>query len=166
MGTSGGNQLKEWVERWNKPLQRFLGRRLPQHIDAEDLAQEVYLRLLRIKDLDSIAEPQAYLYLVARNIAAEWYARSKHGPQHHAEELDALMEAATPETLLEEDHERRTFDEALSLLPTPTRAVIYLKLRDGKTHEEIASYLGISTRIVRKLLTAGYADLRRLLVKD
>jgi RNA polymerase sigma factor (sigma-70 family) len=166
MNARSANQLKDWVERWNEPLKRFFGRRLPQHIDTEDLAQEVYLRLLRIKDLDSIVAPQAYVYFVARNIAAEWYAQSKQGPRHYEEELDALMEHATPETLLEQDTEKRTFDDALRLLPTATRAVIYLKLRDGKTHEEIASHLGISTRMVRKLLSAGYTGLRRHLIKD
>jgi len=159
-------QLKAWVERWNTPLRRFFERRLPQHIDAEDLAQEVYLRLLRIKDLDVIVEPQAYVYFVARNIAAEWYARSKQRPQHYEEELDALMEVATPESLLQQQIEQRTFDESLRLLPPVTRAVIYLKLRDGKTHEQIASHLGISTRMVRKHLSAGYVDLRRHLIKD
>jgi RNA polymerase sigma-70 factor (ECF subfamily) len=160
-----GNQLKQWVERWNTPLKRFFARRLPQHIDAEDLAQEVYLRLLRIKDLDSIEAPQAYLYHVARNIAAECYARSR-GKLHSHEELDALIEFATPETLAAESIEERSFDEALRCLPPAARAAIYLKLRDGKTHEEIGIHLGISTRMVRKLLTAGYAGLRRHLIRE
>lgn len=165
MNVRNGNQLKEWVERWNKPLKQFFAQRLPRHIDAEDLAQEVYLRLLRVKDLDAIEEPQAYLYHVARNIVGEWYARSR-GKLHSQEELDALIEFATPETLAAKDAEERTFDEALRRLPPGARAVIYLKLRDGKTHEEIAAHLGVSTRVVRKMLTAGYAGLRRNLIKE
>ena len=43
---------------------------------------------------------------------------------------------------------------------------VYLKLRDGKTHEEIATHLGVSTRMVRKYLTTGYASLRASLVKE
>lgn len=78
----------------------------------------------------------------------------------------ALTEFATPETLLEQNAEQRRFDDALGLLPPSMRAVIYLKLRDGKTHEEIAAHIGISTRMVRKLLATGYAGIRRHLIKE
>ena len=159
-------QLAEWFERCNKSLKRFLGRRLHQHIDAEDLAQEVYLRLLRIKDLDAIKEPQAYLYYVARNIAAEWYARARQTRTHGQEELDELIELTTPESLANEYTEGRAFNEALQPLPAAVRAVIYLKLRDGKSHEEIAQHLGIKVRMVRKHLSSGYAILRRRLIKE
>ena len=53
-------------------LLRFLRSRLPQESDAEDLAQEVYLRLLRVKDRDRIENQRAYVLRVAANIANEW----------------------------------------------------------------------------------------------
>jgi DNA-directed RNA polymerase specialized sigma24 family protein len=46
------------------------------------------------------------------------------------------------------------------------RAVIYLKLRDGMTHEEIARHLGITTRMVRRLLTTAYMQLRDSIALD
>jgi RNA polymerase sigma factor (sigma-70 family) len=160
------NPLSDWVARWNTPLQRFLGRRLARSVDAEDLAQEVYLRLLRVEDLGAIAEPQAYLYRVARNLASEWRARARERHPHVQEELDELVELTTPETLLGEMADERALSGALRPLPAVIRAVIYLKLRDGKTHEEIAAHLGVSTRMVRKYLTEGYASLRASLVKE
>ncbi len=126
----------EIFEQCKKPLKRFFSRRLPRHIDAEDLAQETYLRLLRVKDLDAIEQPQAYLYYVAKNIAAEWYARSHESHLHRHEELDSLIELTTPEMLVGDYAQKRAFDEALRQLPAGARAAIYLKLRDGKTHEE------------------------------
>jgi RNA polymerase sigma factor (sigma-70 family) len=160
------NSLSDWVARWNKPLRRFLTRRLPKRIDAEDLAQEVYLRLLRVEDLDAIEEPQAYLYRMARNIAAEWRARASENHPHDNEQLDELLDLTTPETLAEEAIEERLLDEALRPLPAAIRGVIYLKLRDGKTHAEIAQHLGVTQRMVRKYLTAGYASLRDRLIKE
>lgn len=167
MSSSGRSQrIAEWARNWNTGLTRFLRRRLPDQIDAEDLAQEVYIRLLRIEKLDSIEEPQAYLYRVASNVANEWRMRACHSKPHGPEELDNLVAASTPESLLDQTEFARQLDKALRALNPMVRAVIYLKLRDGFSHEEIARHLGITTRMVRRCLTTGYAHLRRTLVLE
>jgi RNA polymerase sigma factor (sigma-70 family) len=167
MPPSGRNQrIAEWARNWNAGLTRFLRRRLPEQIDAEDLAQEVYVRLLRLEKLDFIAEPQAYLYRVASNVAAEWRMRACHAKPHSAEELDTLVAAATPDSLFDEAEFSAQLDAALQGMPAMVRAVIYLKLRDDMSHEEIAGHLGITPRMVRRLLTTGYAHLRREVVVD
>ena len=51
-------------------------------------------------------------------------------------------------------------------MPPMVRAVIFLKLRDGESHEQIAQRLAITPRMVRRMLTAGYAHLRRNIVLD
>jgi RNA polymerase sigma factor (sigma-70 family) len=167
MSASGrSRRIAEWARSWNAGLTRFLRRRLPEQIDAEDLAQEVYVRLLRLEKLELIEEPQAYLYRVASNVAAEWRMRACHSKPHSAAELDTLVASATPESLLDESEFSRQLDGALQTMNAMTRAVIYLKLRDGMSHEEIARHLGITTRMVRRLLTAGYAQLRRTIALD
>lgn len=158
--SEGGQRIAQWARSWNAGLTRFLRRRLPQPIDAEDLAQEVYARLLRVENLELIREPQAYLYRVAVNVAAEWRMRAAQSKPHSADELDALVAATTPETALNEADFARQLDGALHEMTPMVRAVIYLKLRDGMTHEEIARHLGITTRMVRRLLTTAYAQLR------
>jgi RNA polymerase sigma factor (sigma-70 family) len=161
MSASGGSQrIAEWARNWNAGLTRFLRRRLPQPIDAEDLAQEVYARLLRVEKLELIEEPQAYLYRVAVNVAAEWRMRASQSKPHSADELDALVAATTPESALSEADFARQLDGALREMTPMVRAVIYLKLRDGMSHEEIARHLGITTRMVRRLLTTAYMQLR------
>ena len=160
------SRLSQWVERWNVPLTRYFGRRLPSDIDPADLAQEVYLRLLRLSDLENIREPRAYLYHLARNIAAEWRARQARRGLHSSAELDDLIELTTPETEAQEALESRQLDEALRRLPPMARAVAYLKIHCGQTHEEIAEQLAISPRMVRKHLTVAYAGLRAQLGEE
>lgn len=155
-------RIAEWMRRWNSGLTRFLERKVPTP-DAQDLAQEVYLRLLRSEQIDLIAEPQAYLYRVASNVAAEWRMRACHRKPHSAEELDALMDAASPESLVDEALSAARLDSALRDLTPMVRAVMYLKLRDSMTHEEIAQHLAITSRMVRRYLTTGYAQLRQRL---
>ncbi len=52
-------------------LQGFFQRRIRAKADAPDLAQEVYLRMLRVSDSDAIRNPELYLYTVANNLVKE-----------------------------------------------------------------------------------------------
>jgi len=52
-------------------LQSFFLRRIRGKADAADLAQEVYVRMLRIRDPRAIRDPVAYLYTVANNLVKE-----------------------------------------------------------------------------------------------
>jgi DNA-directed RNA polymerase specialized sigma24 family protein len=54
-----------------RSLQAFLFRRVRKHPDAAELAQEVYVRMLRVRDMESVRNPEAYLYTVASNLAKE-----------------------------------------------------------------------------------------------
>ena len=49
-------------------LQTFFRRRIRGKADAADLAQEVYVRMLRISDQEAIRNPVHYLYTVANNL--------------------------------------------------------------------------------------------------
>jgi DNA-directed RNA polymerase specialized sigma24 family protein len=53
---------------YGKRLKRFLAARLRNADDVPDLAQEVYLRLLRVNDHEAIRSPEAYLVTVARHV--------------------------------------------------------------------------------------------------
>jgi RNA polymerase sigma-70 factor (ECF subfamily) len=159
-------RVADWARRWNSGLTRFLERRVPARADAKDLAQEVYLRLLRAEQLDMVTEPRAYLYRVASNVAAEWRLRARQSKPHSAEELEALVEINTPESLIGDALETARLDTALRELSPMVRAVLYLKLREAMTHEEIARHLAITPRMVRRHLSTGYSELRRRLLKE
>lgn len=163
---SRSQRIAEWARSWNAGLTRYLRRRLPGRIDPEDLAQEVYVRLLRVDQLEQIKEPQAYLYRVASNVAAEWRMRAVYAKPHSDAELETLVAGATPESLLDDTLFAAQLDSALQSMSPMVRAVIYLKLREDMSHEEIAGRLGITTRMVRRTLTSGYAHLRARIVLD
>jgi RNA polymerase sigma-70 factor (ECF subfamily) len=161
-----GERIAGWVRKWNGGLTRFLERRVPARIDAQDLAQEVYLRLLRVEGFDSIAEPQAYLYRVATNVASEWRLRACNSKPHGADELESLLAEASPEAELDEMQFSAQLDAALRRLSPMVRGVLFLKLRDGLTHQEIAEQMGITPRVVRRCVSRGYLELREYLTTD
>jgi len=72
-----------------RQLRRFLSRRLRNAaVDVPDLIQEIYLRLLRIKDHEAVRNPQAYLYTVAGHVLHQ-----------HNLERSARAEAMDPLTI-------------------------------------------------------------------
>lgn len=167
MPISGRSQrIAEWARNWNAGLTRYLRRRLPGRIDPQDLAQEVYVRLLRMEQLEQIKEPQAYLYRVASNVAAEWRMRAVHAKPHSDAELESLVAESTPESSLDDAQFSAQLDAALAKMTPMVRAVIYLKLREDLSHEQIAEHLGVTQRMVRRMLTTGYAQLRAQIVLD
>src|SRR6516225_12009187 len=58
-------------------LQAFLSWRVRRRPDAAELAQEVYVRLLRVPDIGAIRDPGAYLYTVASNLARDHARRER-----------------------------------------------------------------------------------------
>ena len=68
-------QKKGFVEKLfaehHRALQAFFYRRIRGKGQAADLVQEVYVRMLRVNDIDAIRNPEAYLYTVASNLVKE-----------------------------------------------------------------------------------------------
>ena len=71
MSSAKDQWLAELFDRSGRDLLRFLASRLPNAADAEDLAQEVYLRLMRIDDVGLIRDPRAFALRVAANRSSE-----------------------------------------------------------------------------------------------
>ena len=49
-------------------LRRFLVARVRNAADVPDLVQEIYLRMLRVPDIESVRSPEAYLFTVAQHV--------------------------------------------------------------------------------------------------
>src|SRR5688572_25206357 len=66
-------------EQYRGQLHRFLVGRLRSTQDAQDLAQDVYLRFLQIAQQETVREPQALLYRLASNLVYEFRLRERRG---------------------------------------------------------------------------------------
>jgi RNA polymerase sigma-70 factor (ECF subfamily) len=150
-------------------LRAFFYRRVRHQPDATELAQEVYLRMLRISDTDAIRNPEAYLYTVASNLAKEHRVLERRA----ASTID--IEAATGEELLADlpadtsqidtDERVRRLREVLRHLPPKCHAAVVLQYWHGMSYEEIAGQLDISTHMVKKYLTQALAHCRRRMAR-
>jgi RNA polymerase sigma factor (sigma-70 family) len=158
---SGPSKLGDWFRDWQLPLRRFLARRRPAcAADIDDIAQEVFLRLLRYDRSELIDYPQAYLFKIASNVSAEWAMRSSRRLPHHSEWLTELVDALTPEVELERQGLDEQLHAAIEALPARSRQILRLHFADGITHEEIARRLGVTRKIVKRDMARAYASLR------
>lgn len=145
-------------EHFRSGLYRYLLRRLHSCENAEDLAQEVYLRLLRAADLRQVRYPQAYVYRIAFNVLYEFRMRERGSPTvfdstavaSAAEEL--ADEALTPDEVYDHSERKRRFEAVTARLPPMQRAVLRLAAHHSLSHAQIAQTLGISVNTVRNHL--------------
>jgi RNA polymerase sigma factor (sigma-70 family) len=150
-------------------LRAFLYRRVHRHPDAAELAQEVYVRMLRLADIGAIRNPEAYLYTVASNLARE-HARHGHTERGALDVDDPLVQeelAELPAFAGQLDTEQRVkmLREVLQQLPPKCQAAVVLQYWHGFSYEEIAQRLGVSTHMVKKYLSQALAHCRRRMAR-
>jgi RNA polymerase sigma-70 factor (ECF subfamily) len=149
-------------------LQAFFSRRLRTKQDAADLVQEVYLRMLRVRDSDAIRNPEGYLFTVATHVVYEHSLAARRAPGSvDAEPVEA---AAMPdpshgfEELFDLQARVARLQQVLAQLPPKCRATVHLRYQHGLSYQEIGTALGISAHMVQKYLGIALAHCRRRMV--
>ena len=163
MQKTGKQHLDGLFTEHRERLHLYLRSRLANDADAQELAQEAYLRLLRISQTELIKHPQAYLYRIASNLINDLYGRQLTPEQQVGEEVLDNLESSelSPEQCLERSRQLQQIEQALSELPPKCRAVVTLRGRQGMTSLEVAERLGISTNTVKKYMSKGVAHCRK-----
>src|SRR5712675_185782 len=114
--------LSEWFRRWRTPLRKFLaGRGAVRVADLDDVAQEVFLRLLRYQSAEVVRHPQAYIFKMAANVAAEWAIRSRHRLPHEPRWLSTLVARDTIEETFDNQVVQREIKRAIGMLTARER---------------------------------------------
>ncbi len=145
-------------EQFRTGLYRYLLRRLRSADNAEDLAQEVYLRLLRAADLEQVRCPQAYVYRIAANVLYEFRLRERSArvlfdSTAMSEAMQQLTDdSAQPEKAYEDSARSDRFERLIAQLAPMQRAVLQLATQHQLAHAQIAEKLGISISTVRNHL--------------
>jgi len=164
---------KTFVERLftehRSSLQAFFHRRIKTKHDAADLVQEVYLRILRVKDADAIRNPEGYLYTVANNLVYEQSVlHRRQGTTLDLDQSQVENELARPagfEEVFDLDVRGARLREVLAQLSPKCRATIHLKYQHGLSYQEIAERLEVSPHMVQKYLGLALAHCRRRMAR-
>ncbi|MBS0416911.1 MAG: RNA polymerase sigma factor [Proteobacteria bacterium] len=151
--------LQQLVSSVGSDVLRFLRSRLGHGDLAQDLAQEVYLRLLRMDDVRLIRNPRAFVIHLAAHAAHEWRELARNRLAHSDEGLDELVaEFSDPAEMLERHDRAKQLFRVLGTLSPKRQAVVLMHRRDGMTCQEIAARLNLSVAMVKKHLALGLAE--------
>ncbi|MDB6104643.1 MAG: polymerase sigma70 [Gammaproteobacteria bacterium] len=150
-------------------LQTFFKRRIRSKADAPDLAQEVYIRMLRIKDQQAVRNPVLYLYTVANNLVKE------HAVLEHRQASCIDIDGAPAEELLET---LPTFDAnldatqrvarlgvVLKQLRPKCRAAVVLRFTHELSYREIGIHLGVSPQMAKKYVAQALGHCQRRMAR-
>lgn len=144
-----------WLRGWLAYRLRSWG-----HGVADDLAQDIFLRVLSNRDAtqpDTLRQPRAYLARIANCVLVSWRRR------HSLEQawLEALAQVPEPEhpspeqqsVILETLHE---IDAVLDTLRPRVRQAFLMATLDGMKQKDIAQALNIALPTVKKYIHEGY----------
>ena len=164
--------ISQTVAREGSRLRRFIGSRVPDASDAEDLLQEVFYELVEaVRLLHPIDQAGAWLFRVARNrIIDRFRKRGPEGPREVSidEEgfaLDDLLSSheAGPEATYTRGVLLDELDAALDELPEEQREVFVAHELEGRSFKELAAATGVSINTLLSRKHYAVLHLRRRL---
>jgi RNA polymerase sigma factor (sigma-70 family) len=150
---------------YGKRLRRFLSVRLRNVHDVPDVAQEVFLRLLRVRREDAIRNPEAYLFTVASHVVQQHTLRRLSDPVFvdiADVELNLVAPIGEDPAANAENAGRiEVLEHALARLPPKVAAALVLHRVGGYTVQEIADQLGVARDTVKKYLMRAAQHCRK-----
>jgi RNA polymerase sigma-70 factor (ECF subfamily) len=153
-------------EEFGPPLRGFLARRVPPGVDADDLVQEVFLRVIRsLASLRSTERPEAWLYQIARNALRDSLrARLRRDGRTDALEIDVPAEPDAAADRAAEAELAPCLTAMIARLGEPYRTAITLTSLQGVTQADAARQVGMSISGMKSRVQRGRDQLRQMLV--
>lgn len=156
--------FQELVSRYQTRLLNFIYRTIGDRDRAEDLVQEVFIRVYRhIQRFDRSKKFSTWIYTIASNLAKNELRNRSRNPlilfqairknwQDEDRPLQFEDPASRPDDLFRKRHLRELVDDAVSKLPTHHRQVFVLRELEGKSYEEIAEITSCNLGTVKSRL--------------
>ena len=171
IGAGDHAAFRTLVERHQDAVVGTVAKMLGNPADAEDIAQQVFLRIWRhAKHYRPEAKFTTYLFTIARNLVfneSRRRSRRKEVSTEEREESSHLQVEANPDRqpdaeLLQAELQRAV-DAAIAALPEVQRLAVVLRRYEQMTYEEIAVVLKLSLPAVKSLLFRARTTLRESL---
>jgi RNA polymerase sigma-70 factor (ECF subfamily) len=163
VGRGDQRAFRELVDRYLAAITRFALRTLGDRAEAEEVAQETFLRLwTAAADFEPHAQPKTWLYRIARNQCIDRIRKRRT----HGEEVELLEHEAgedRPSALLLRKQIAAQVGEALATLPERQREAITLVHYEGLSGAEACDVLSVSAEALESLLARGRRALREQL---
>jgi RNA polymerase sigma factor (sigma-70 family) len=152
-------------ERHHAALFDFLSRMTGNRTAAEDLTQDVFVRMLKYRStFRDDGRFETWMFHIARNARADHFGR-RAAVELSDEGIDAATDAPGPAHLVERDQQTTLLRRALLQLREDKRELIILARYRSMKHEAIAELLGVDTGTVKVRIHRALKDLREMFLR-
>ena len=152
----------ELVARYDRAVYHFAYRMLHDTSEAEDAAQEAFLRAYRsLRTFKTGAKFSTWIFAIVYHTSCDRLERRKRF--NYDEMPDRADPALGPQAIAERNDDAERLRAAIAALPEKYRAVITLYHLQDKQYDEIAEVLGLPLGTVKTHLFRAKEQLRRLL---
>ena len=175
--SGSGPAFEELVLRYQNRLLTILEHLVGNREQAEDLAQETFLRVFRARErYEPGAKFSTWLFTIANNVASNALrSRSRrrevgvpegNGDQSGAMQLDQLAKAASglmPTRNLDKTEQAEMVRHAVAALSERQRMALLLAKFEGMSYQDIADSMGLSVQAIKSLLSRARVNLKEIL---
>ncbi len=160
---NGHGKLLELLEKSGARLHTLLTRLTLREDVAEELMQELFIKLSNTNDLNDVKNLSAYARKAAINLAFDW----RRSQKRTALGLDRLNKPASndnsPLAKLVQREELQEILNAIEKINTPAREVFVMRYIQQESYDDIAKQLGKTPHQARALCSKTLSHLRNIL---
>lgn len=147
---------------------RFLSARLGSRDEAEDVLQDLFLRLGRVEAAGDLRDPAAYIFRMALNLARDRRRERGRASARDAQWVNTNYQMAGNEPVLDQPSAETAYNarqriaavqRALESLSPQCRRVFQLHKFEGLSHQEVAERTGITRSTVEKHMNTALKHL-------
>jgi RNA polymerase sigma-70 factor, ECF subfamily len=161
--------FEQLLANYERPILRLCYRLLGNLADAQDTAQEVFLKVHRnLHRLRSEDRPGPWLYQIALNACRDRWRARRGTVEEKMVPLDVARHSRSsdsPENFAREEELRRLVFDALAQLPEKERAAFVLRELEGLETREVSELLGVTEAAVRGYVFQARAKMKKRLGK-
>jgi len=154
--------FKEIFDRYYEGVRNYIYYKTGDADLAEDIVQEVFLKLWNMRRQVVPETVKALLYTMAENLTRNYYRHQQvvFNFVNHYERYKEEEEEAAADYALRAEEFHRHLQKTLAEIPEKSRVVFLMNRIDGLTYAEIADRLNLSVKAIEKRMSEAIAILR------
>lgn len=164
-------EFREIVEFYKRPLINFITRFIGDKTEAEDIAQDVFLKVFKAaRHYRPESKFKTWLFTIASNICLNHIRDNKNRPQimdtfelNEAGFLAIAPDNYCPEKIYENKEIIKVIRNAIRYLPKKQRIALLLQKYNGFSYNEISEIMGCSVSAVESLIQRARQNLKKTL---
>jgi RNA polymerase sigma factor (sigma-70 family) len=168
MAANVPTELDQLNRTFRPALVAFFLRRLGNHAEAEDMAQDVFIRLARAERVD-VRSAEAYIFQIAINLLRDRARKEKHRSDYRgdlAADDELGVDSLDPSRIIAGEQSLAVLSNAIRDLPQLTRTIFICHRLENLTRPQIAAAYQLSESAVDRHLTKALAFLIARLRED